>query len=138
MIRFGFVMPLAAWIACSVTPNDAAILPSWSPDRTTYTAGVPAGAEDTFGGGEVDAGALGVGDSLALEPGVAMDPADGEGEAAAVPPSGSGMRSGRSIPIPKPPAPTTTRISRPTRTDATGDRRRGRAAASSGTGRTVG
>ena len=27
-IRFGFVIPFAAWSACSVTPNVAAILPS--------------------------------------------------------------------------------------------------------------
>jgi hypothetical protein len=28
MIRSGFAMPFAAWSAWSVTPNDAAILPS--------------------------------------------------------------------------------------------------------------
>jgi hypothetical protein len=35
MIRFGLAIPFAASSAWSVTPNDVAIRPSWSPRTTT-------------------------------------------------------------------------------------------------------
>ena len=79
-----------------------------------------------------------VDDALALGPGVAEAAAPlGSGDPTDVSPAGRGISIGRAIPIPKPPAATTTRISSPTRTETIGDRRLGREATSSGGGGAV-